>query len=106
MENKILFSIIIPTYNRASLIKETINSVLLQDYPNFEIIIVDDGSTDDTENIVKSIEDSRINYHKKTNAERGAARNFGIKLAKGEYITFLDSDDILYVNHLTNWVKS
>ncbi len=106
MENKILFSIIIPTYNRASLIKDTINSVLLQDYSNFEIIIVDDGSTDDTQNIIKSIEDNRINYYKKTNEERGAARNFGTKLAKGEYITFLDSDDILYVNHLTRALET
>lgn len=100
MTNGILFSVIIPTYNRAHLIKRTIDSVLQQEYPHFEIIVVDDGSTDNTGEIVKSIHDERIKYIKQKNSERGAARNTGIKNAIGNYIGFLDSDDIYYPNHL------
>lgn len=96
----LFFSIIIPTYNRANFIAKTIQSVLNQTYPHYEIIVVDDGSKDNTEEIVLSLNDQRIRYYKKENAERGAARNYGIKKAKGNYITFLDSDDILYPNYL------
>lgn len=98
------FSLIIPTYNRAGFIQKTIESVLQQTHPYLEIIIVDDGSTDNTEQIVTGIPDSRIIYHRKSNAERAAARNTGVKLAKGDYITFLDSDDVLYANHFTEAV--
>ena len=94
------FSIIIPTYNRANFIVKTINSVLDQTYTNFELIIVDDGSTDNTKEIVLAIKDDRLKYLKKQNEERAAARNYGINKAKGEYITFLDSDDLFYENHL------
>lgn len=93
------FSIVIPTYNRAGFIRKAIESVLQQTYPNFEVIVVDDGSTDDTEQIVTGISDRRIIYHKKTNEERAVARNTGARLAKGTYITFLDSDDLLYPDH-------
>jgi len=96
----IYFSIVIPTYNRAGLISNTINAVLSQEFKNFEVIVVDDGSTDNTDDVVKSIQDERIRYYKKENEERGAARNFGAKLAKGEYVNFVDSDDIVYPNHL------
>jgi glycosyltransferase involved in cell wall biosynthesis len=98
----LLFTIVVPSYNRANFIAKTINSVLNQTYANFELIIVDDGSTDTTESIVKSFTDYRISYYKTINSERGAARNYGIKKAKGDYITFLDSDDILYPNYLKN----
>ena len=94
------FSIVIPTYNRAGFIDKTIHSLLKQSYFNFEILVVDDGSTDNTEEVVKSINDSRIFYFKKENAERGAARNFGAKKATGDFINFFDSDDIAYNNHL------
>lgn len=94
------FSVIIPTYNRADFIGQTIKSVLNQDFENFELIVVDDGSTDNTAEVVDKISDNRIRYYKKENAERGAARNFGGKKAKGIYITFLDSDDLFYKNHL------
>ena len=94
------FSIIIPTYNRADFIERTIKSVLNQTYTNFEIIVVDDGSTDNTEDVVLSIKDERIRYYKKENEERAVARNYGIKKAIGDYITFLDSDDLFYKNHL------
>ena len=96
-----LFSIIIPTYNRADFIGRTILSILNQTYSNFEIIVIDDGSTDNTEEVVKLINDDRVSYYKKENAERGAARNFGAKLAKGSYLNFFDSDDLAYDNHLS-----
>lgn len=95
-----IFSIIIPTYNRANLLPETLEKVFSQTFLNFECIVVDDGSTDSTQEILADIPDKRLKYVWKTNGERGAARNFGAKLAKGKYITFLDSDDILYPHHL------
>lgn len=94
------FSVIIPTYNRARLIKATIQSLIEQDYSNYELIIVDDGSTDNTEEIVKPLLSSKVFYFKKNNAERAAARNFGAAKAKGEYVNFFDSDDIALPNHL------
>ena len=97
----ILFSIVIPIYNREKFIVKTIQSVLNQTYSNFELIIVDDGSTDNTEKIVGRIEDERIKYYKKENGERGAARNYGTNKAKGKYINFFDSDDLAYINHLS-----
>lgn len=96
-----VFSVIIPTYNRAEFIKKTIDSVLAQAFADFEIIVVDDGSTDNTVEIVKAIGDKRITYHYKKNEERAVARNTGTSLAKGKYLTFLDSDDLLYKEHLT-----
>ena len=100
------FSIVIPTYNRADFIDKTIKSLLKQSYSNFEIIVIDDGSTDNTEEVVKNIKDSRLLYFKKENAERGAARNYGALKAKGDFINFFDSDDIAYENHLTVAVKT
>ena len=88
-----LVSVVIPTYNREHLIKNTIDSVLKQTYQNFEIIVVDDGSTDNTKEIVKSIKDNRIKYVYQENAGAQAARNKGLLLAKGEYISFLDCAD-------------
>ena len=107
MNSAPVFSIIIPTYNRAGLIMGTINSVLNQTYKSFEIIIVDDGSTDETENILQPVlgKHSNIFYFKKNNDERGAARNYGTMRAKGDYVTFLDSDDIFYAHHLQEAVN-
>lgn len=96
-----LFSIVIPTYNRAHLIGKTVQSVLNQVFSDFEVLIVDDGSTDNTADVVKEFTDSRVHYFKKKNAERGAARNFGAALAKGYYVNFFDSDDYMYPNHLS-----
>ena len=98
--SNILFSIVIPTYNREKIIVKTIQSVLSQTYTNFELIIVDDGSTDNTEKFVRNVKDKRIKFFKKENEERGAARNYGTNKAKGDYITFLDSDDLLYSKYL------
>ncbi|HLF46453.1 MAG TPA: glycosyltransferase family A protein [Chitinophagaceae bacterium] len=98
----IFFSVIIPTYNRAHLITETIDSILDQTYPYFEILIIDDGSTDNTKQIIESgySNEKKIIYFYKQNEERGAARNFGLKQAKGDYTVFLDSDDLMLSPYL------
>ncbi len=95
------FSVIIPTYNRAEFVSKAIGSVLTQDFGDFEVIVVDDGSTDNTESAVACIADPRVRYFKKVNGERGAARNFGVHQSRGEYVTFLDSDDQVYAHHLS-----
>ncbi len=100
--SELLFSVVIPTYNRAGFILKTIQSVLAQTYQNFEIIIVDDGSTDNTEEVIKPFLSSKIKYFKIPNSERAAARNYGMKRTSGDYITFLDSDDIYYQDYLFN----
>jgi glycosyltransferase involved in cell wall biosynthesis len=94
------FSIIIPTFNRESFIKKTVESALQQSVENFEVIIVDDGSTDNTEKMISTMTHPKLRYFKKSNEERAVARNFGVRMAKSEYITFLDSDDLLRPNHL------
>ncbi len=94
------FSVILPTYNRAHLIATTIQSVLAQTFNNWELLIVDDGSTDATDEEVAKFADPRIKYIYQTNQERSAARNTGIKNAKGKFICFIDSDDTWYPVHL------
>lgn len=94
-----LVSIVIPTYNRGHLIGETIQSVLDQTHTNLELIIVDDGSTDDTQQIVGKFSDPRIRYYYLEHSGlAGTVRTYGIKLANGDYIAFQDSDD-LWVRH-------
>jgi glycosyltransferase involved in cell wall biosynthesis len=105
------FSIIIPTYNRAYCIVRAIQSVLNQQFQDFEIIVVDDGSTDNTRLSIFEIKDKRIQYYYKENGERGEARNFGVLNARGKYVCFLDSDDLIYDNHFSTaynfiWKKS
>ncbi len=101
------FSIIIPTYNRAHLISKSVDSVIEQTFYDWELIIVDDGSTDNTKALVDNYcnIDNRIRYIYQENAERSAARNNGINNAKGEYVCFLDSDDYYLPNHLLNLSK-
>jgi glycosyltransferase involved in cell wall biosynthesis len=94
------FTIIIPTYNRAHLIKQTLSSVLAQTFADYEVLIIDDGGRDNTEEVVKSLNSAKVFYFRKENGERGAARNFGWEMAKGIYVTFLDSDDVVYPCHL------
>jgi glycosyltransferase involved in cell wall biosynthesis len=90
-----LVSIIMPTYNRGGLIEESIQSVRNQTYRNWELIITDDGSTDNTPEVVAKIPDSRIHYHSFSHSGGfGTARNRGLKLSKGDVIAFLDSDDL------------
>lgn len=87
-------SVIIPTYNRANLIGKPIRSILSQSYQNFEIIVVDDCSTDDTEQAISSFNDPRIRYLRhQNNSGAAVARNTGIDNSTGDYIAFLDSDD-------------
>jgi glycosyltransferase involved in cell wall biosynthesis len=95
-----LFSIIVPTYNRAHLISVTIESILSQGYPNYEIIIVDDGSTDNTEEVIQKYLCDKVIYYKKINGERATARNYGTNKAKGDYVNWFDSDDVMFPDHL------
>lgn len=100
-----LVSIIMPTYNQADFIGDSISSVLKQDYECFELIVVDNFSTDNTEQVVASFKDSRIKYVKFNNAGVIAAgRNFGVKQAVGDVIAFLDSDDIWLPEMLSSQV--
>ena len=94
MENE-LVSIIMPTYNCAKFIKETIESVLNQTYENWELVIVDDCSNDNTEEVVERFNDKRIKYHKlEKNSGAAVARTTAMKMATGNYMEFLDSDDL------------
>ena len=97
-------SVIIPTYNREEFITETINSVLNQTYKDFEIIVVDDGSTDNTKQKLESFK-SKIKLIEQKNSERAIARNNGVKNSKGKYLAFLDSDDIWIKNKLEKQVE-
>lgn len=101
MEQTPFFSVIIPTYNRAHIIDFSVKSVLNQTFKNFELIVIDDGSNDNTEEVIKNIKDKRLIYIKEK-ASGGPAnpRNVGIKKAKADWICFLDSDDRWYQNKL------
>lgn len=93
-------SVIIPAYNRSLMLREAVDSVLNQDYPDFEIIVVDDGSADDTPEMLASYGD-KITVIRQPNRGVSAARNRGIAAAKGELIAFLDSDDLWLPGKLT-----
>lgn len=105
--NELLISVIIPTYNRADVIKRAIASVQSQTYEHLEIIVVDDASLDNTAEVIQSIIDNRIHYicHK-TNLGGSEARNTGIKQAQGQYIAFLDSDDVWLASKLETQLKA
>lgn len=101
-----LISVIIPTYNRSSVLIRAIDSVLKQTYKNFELIIVDDGSTDETEECLSSfIKSQSLQYYKKTNGGVASARNYGVKHASGTWLAFLDSDDEWLPEKLTEQMK-
>lgn len=102
---ELLVSIIIPTYNRAHLIGETLDSIIAQTYTNWECIIIDDGSTDNSHNIIAKycLKDYRIQYYQRlSDRPKGAnaCRNYGFELSKGKYIKWFDSDDIMLPAHL------
>lgn len=99
---KSLVSIIIPCYNQDQFLDETLQSVFDQTYSNWECIIVNDGSTDASESIIFDWvqRDKRFQYYKTTNSGVSAARNYGLRIAKGEYIQFLDADDLLTADKL------
>lgn len=102
--NNILFSVVIPTYNRADLISETLDSVFSQTYKNFEILVIDNCSTDNTEELLKPLvnENKIIYIRNEKNFERAYSRNVGLKHAKGDFLTLLDSDDFMYENALSD----
>jgi glycosyltransferase involved in cell wall biosynthesis len=107
MNNKPIFSVIIPTYNRCYILWRAIQAVLAQTFPFFELIIIDDCSTDETEKLVKTFTDPRIVYVKlKKNGGPSAARNIGLKRAKGKYIAYLDSDNKWYDDFLETMHKA
>ena len=95
-----MISVVIPAYNEEKNIGKAIDSVLNQTYQNFEIIIVDDGSTDNTREIVQAFKDKRVKYIYQQNSGPSKARNTAIDIASGEYIAFLDADDIYMPNKL------
>ena len=86
-------SVVIPLYNKGFIISETLESLLAQTFTDFEIVIVNDGSTDNSFEIVSQFTDSRINLFQQENKGAAAARNLGIEKATGELIAFLDADD-------------
>jgi glycosyltransferase involved in cell wall biosynthesis len=96
------FSVVIPTYNRAHLLPRAVRSVLGQTLADFELIVVDDGSTDGTRELVAGMRDPRLRYGFQPNAGAASARNHGARLATGEFLTFLDSDD----EALPHWLES
>lgn len=105
-----MVSVIIPTYNRAGLISDAINSVHIQNYRPIECIIVDDGSSDDTKEVVSVLYDTyvdndfHIKYFYQNNQGACAARNYGTINSKGEFIQYLDSDDVLFSNKISDQV--
>lgn len=98
-----MISIIIPLYNKERIIGKSLHSVLSQDYDDFEVVIVNDGSTDKSAEIVKSIGDSRIRLIEQENGGPSRARNTGVNNAKGEWIVFLDADDEFLPGALKNF---
>jgi glycosyltransferase involved in cell wall biosynthesis len=107
MENQTnLISIIIPAYNAAAFIDETIQSIFRQTYPNWEMIIINDGSTDRTGEIISRIKDHRVRYINQSNAGVAAARNKGLAVAKGEFVVFFDADDLMSEDFLATRVNA
>ncbi|MDH7913174.1 glycosyltransferase family A protein [Winogradskyella sp. SYSU M77433] len=95
------FSVIIPLYNKADYIKSTLLSVLNQDFTDFEVLIINDGSTDNSLEVLEQFSDNRIKLFNQENKGASNARNHGIKFAKGAFIALIDADDIWYRNHLS-----
>ena len=106
INNNILISIILPVYNGINFIKESVLSVLRQTYTNFELIIVNDGSTDNTEKYIKSLKDTRIIYTKQKNLKLPTALNNGLNICKGKYITWTSHDNIYHKNALLEMKKA
>ncbi|NJC24596.1 glycosyltransferase family 2 protein [Neolewinella antarctica] len=94
-------SIILPTFNRSTMLVHAVRSVLAQTYREWELIIVDDGSTDDTAAVVAGFDDNRIRYFYQENGELSRARNRGLREVRGEYFGFLDDDDLFLPEHLS-----
>jgi glycosyltransferase involved in cell wall biosynthesis len=106
-DSAVFFSVIIPVYNRSHFIGTTIDTVLAQTYPHFEVIVIDDGSTEDIKEVIDNSYgiEQRVKYFHKQNEERGAARNFGLKHSSGDYAVFFDSDDLMQTHYLETLVS-
>jgi glycosyltransferase involved in cell wall biosynthesis len=89
-----LVSVIVPAYNAERFLSRAMRSALAQTYPHIELIVVDDGSTDRTADVIRSFRDARIRHLSQPNSGQGAARNHGIRMSAGRYVTFLDADDV------------
>lgn len=102
-----LISIIIPIYNKDKYVSKCLDSILEQDYKNFEIIIIDDGSTDNSLNIIKNYfhKNENIKFYSQNNQGVSAARNKGLELMRGEYIVFIDADDYISKSFLSNFIS-
>ena len=94
------FSVIVPLYNKENFVENTLKSVLNQNFTDFEVIIVNDGSIDKSEEKVKGFNDDRIKYFYQENQGASSARNFGIEKANSNYIAFIDADDYWFPNFL------
>lgn len=102
---KPIVSVIIPVYNKCDFIQETIDSVLRQEFDRFEIIVVDDGSTDGSLDVIRSFNDPRISVFSQQNAGVERARNFGLSLSTGALVVFLDADDLMSANRLNKQIN-
>lgn len=102
-----LVSVIVPTYQRADRIAEAVDSVLAQTLEDFEVLLVDDGSTDGTDDVVRTCfaRERRLRYLAKANGGPASARNHGLERARGTYVSFLDSDDLYEPEHLASQVE-
>lgn len=100
-----MISIIIPLYNKQNCVTKTIGSVLSQEYSAFEIVVVDDGSTDGSKNVVNGIVDDRVHLYTKSNGGPASARNYGLLKSKGDWILFLDADDYLEKEALSHFAE-
>jgi glycosyltransferase involved in cell wall biosynthesis len=99
------FSVIVPVYNRADVLEQALRSVLDQTFQDFEIVVIDDGSSDHPEEVVARMNDPRIHIISKQNGGGAAARNLGFDRAQGQYVALLDSDDVFLPHHLENMVR-
>jgi len=96
------FSVVVPTYNRSEMARDAVHSVLNQDFSDFELIVVDDGSSDNTADVMTSFS-NKLRYHRQINGGVASARNAGISLSSGQYICYLDSDDLWPKNKLSTY---
>ncbi len=106
MSTRPRYSIVIPTYNRAATVRNTLSGCFAQTVSDIEVIVVDDGSSDNTVEVLKGVDDARLVVLQQVNAGPAAARNHGMRAAKGEYIAFLDSDDVWYPSFLEEVEKA
>lgn len=101
-----LVSIIVPIYNVEAFLDKCISSIIKQTYKNYELILVNDGSTDDSESICENyLDDARVHYYKKQNGGLSDARNYGLSKACGSHVTFVDPDDYLHPEYLQTLVE-